>query len=145
MKQPDVESAAVALRDLTVRLVRVGPRAGLSRTAAGTLGRLADHGPSRITDLAVQESASQPAMTGLVQRLEQADLVVREPDPADGRASRIALTEAGRTALAERRAAIDTSLVALLQQLPPEQLSTLLDALPAIESLSRISEDHALA
>ncbi|MEH3034843.1 MAG: MarR family transcriptional regulator [Aeromicrobium erythreum] len=145
MEQPDRARGARALRDLTVLLTRVSPRAGLSRTAAGTLGRLAAQGPTRITDLAVQESASQPAMTGLVKRLEAAGHVVREADPDDGRATRIALTPSGRQALDERRAAVDAALRDLIDRLSPDHQSSLLAAVPAIEELVQITEDHAHA
>lgn len=40
------------------------------------------------------------AMTGLVDRMERAGLVERRPDPGDGRAQRVRLTDAGREARA---------------------------------------------
>ena len=39
---------------------------------------------------------SQPGFSRLVQRMERAGLVAREPDPADGRASTVVTTRAGR-------------------------------------------------
>ncbi|QAY60034.1 MarR family transcriptional regulator [Microbacterium protaetiae] len=41
---------------------------------------------------------SRPTMSKQLQRLENAGLVAREPDPADGRASIVALSADGRTA-----------------------------------------------
>lgn len=145
MKQPDTQRLARALRELAVSFVRVGAQGGLSRTAAATLGRLERAGDQRITDLAVEEGITQPAMTGLVQRLEQAGHVTRRADPADGRASLISLTDAGRAALVARRAEQDAIVAARLEQLSTEQRADLAVALDAIESLTHTTEDHALA
>lgn len=65
-------------------------------------------GPSRVSDLAHQQRVAQPTMTGLVQRLEGEGWVERGPDPHDGRATLVAVTEAGSAGLEEyRRAAAD--------------------------------------
>jgi len=52
----------------------------------------------RITDLGDDALLTQPGMSRLVARLETAGLVERVGDPADGRAYRIRLTEAGTRA-----------------------------------------------
>ena len=49
----------------------------------------------RMSELASRARLSKQAMTTLVRSVEQAGLVVREPDPADGRASRVRLTDRG--------------------------------------------------
>ena len=90
------------LREFALSLVRDAPQDSLSRTAAATLSVLERGGPQRVTALAAHESVSQPAMTGLVQRLEAAGLVSRESDPGDGRAALIAVTPAGSAALSSR-------------------------------------------
>jgi Transcriptional regulators len=72
-----------------IGLVRsLSPADGLSLTAAATLATLERSGPRRLTALAVQEGVTQPAMTQLIARLQDAGLVDREADPADGRVSR---------------------------------------------------------
>ncbi|KAA0092660.1 MarR family transcriptional regulator [Mycolicibacterium sp. P1-18] len=71
-------------------------RGELSASATLTLNRLNREGPMRLTALAEAEGASQSAMTQLVQRLERQGLVERRSDPEDGRASLVALGEAGR-------------------------------------------------
>jgi DNA-binding MarR family transcriptional regulator len=53
-------------------------------------------GPVRIGELNRHVLLSQPALSRLVDRLAERGLVEREPDPADGRAIRLALTNAGR-------------------------------------------------
>lgn len=104
----------------------------MSYTALRTLGRIDQEGPRRTTELAESERVSQPAMTTLLQRLEADGYVRRTPDPDDGRASRIDLTESGRAVLAERRADRARLISDLLQDLTPEQRDGLGDALAAL-------------
>jgi DNA-binding MarR family transcriptional regulator len=52
--------------------------------------------PLRIGDLHRHVLLSQPALSRLVDRLVERGLVRRSPDPADGRAVRLSLTDAGR-------------------------------------------------
>jgi DNA-binding MarR family transcriptional regulator len=53
-------------------------------------------GPVRLTDLHKRVLLSQPALSRMVDRLVERELVERCDDPGDGRAVRIALTDAGR-------------------------------------------------
>ena len=56
-----------------IGLVRsLSPADGLSLTAAATLATLERSGPRRLTALAVQEGVTQPAMTQLIARLQDA-------------------------------------------------------------------------
>ncbi|WP_255507052.1 MarR family winged helix-turn-helix transcriptional regulator [Mycolicibacterium sp. 018/SC-01/001] len=71
-------------------------RSDLSASAALVVNRLYREGPMRLTALAEAEGASQSAMTQLVQRLERQGLLEKRSDPDDGRASLVALGEAGR-------------------------------------------------
>jgi DNA-binding MarR family transcriptional regulator len=52
----------------------------------------------RITELRNDVLLTQPGLSRLIARLEEMGLVEREPDPADGRASRVRLTAAGKDA-----------------------------------------------
>ena len=52
--------------------------------------------PLRIGELRRHVLLSQPALSRMVDRLVERGLVARRPDPADGRAVRLALTDAGR-------------------------------------------------
>src|SRR5579863_4203656 len=78
----------------------LSPPDGLSLTAAATLSTLERSGPCRLTWLAAREGVSQPAMTQLIARLQDAGLVDRAADPADGRVAQIGLTDDGRATLA---------------------------------------------
>lgn len=140
MSQPDVPRLAQALRELVSVVSRETASHRLSRTAAGTLSALERRGPSRISDLTRLEAVGQPAMTGLVQRLEASGLVSRTSDPSDRRATLVAVTDAGRDALAERRRQQDAIVAARVARLPPDQLAALDAAVDAIVELTQ--EDH---
>src|SRR5271155_4832760 len=97
-------SAAVgsALYGLVTGAVRRIPRE-MSLTSASTLATLERTGPRRITDLAVIEGVTQPAMTVLVRVLEQSGLVERSGDPTDKRVALVAVTGARATSVPDRR------------------------------------------
>jgi DNA-binding MarR family transcriptional regulator len=72
----------------------------LDRAGAAALYKLHRHDDAiRITTLAEMLGVDAPTVTRKVQQLERDGLVVRHADPDDGRASRIALTPAGRRTL----------------------------------------------
>ncbi|WP_229073034.1 MarR family winged helix-turn-helix transcriptional regulator [Actinoplanes sp. DH11] len=109
------------LADEIVRFVRMSTRfRGMLRT--GDLGAessalmllppLVAHGPMRVTDLAEIKQADPSTISRQVAQLVKAGLARREADPADGRASRLAVTEAGEAACERLRQA----RVALLGQ-----------------------------
>lgn len=139
MTQRQTDKAAQVLREFVVEMIRMAPHSNLSRTGAGTLSVLHREGPQRITTLAEREAVSQPAMTGLIQRLEATGLVIRESDPLDGRATLIAITDAGRTTMQARRRAHDQVIAERVSTLDREHLTMLLAALPALTNLSENS------
>ena len=67
----------------------------LSWTDAWLLGRIADTGPVRLSELADWQEVDRSTMTTQVRRLERLALVEREPDPRDGRAVLVRATRAG--------------------------------------------------
>ena len=68
------------------------------RPAHGTIGQhIADQG-SRVTELAQLAQVSKPTVVYLVNDLERLGYVERVPDPADGRAKLVRLTERGARA-----------------------------------------------
>ena len=112
--------------DLTMR--SLSDRADLSTTAATTLNRLEREGPFRLTSLAATEGVSQPSMTQLIQRLERGGLVTRLPDPDDGRAALIGITDAGRALLDQRRGMRRERLAVLVAALTAEEQCALVNA-----------------
>jgi DNA-binding MarR family transcriptional regulator len=124
---------------------RLSPPSGLSLTAAATLATLDRAGPCRLTSLAAREAVTQPAMTQLVDRLQQAGFAARGPDPADGRVVQVRITDEGRAMLAHRRAIRTGRLAGMLAELSPAEQAVLAAALPAIEALTNAWRDDAEA
>jgi DNA-binding MarR family transcriptional regulator len=114
----------------------LSPASGLSLTAAATLATLERSGPSRLTRLAGREGVTQPAMTQLIARLEDAGLVDRAADPADGRVVQVRITADGRAMLAGRRAVRAERVAGLLDRLSPDERAALAAALPAMDALA---------
>ena len=142
--EPAAESAlagevAVALERLFGVFRSLSPADGLSLTAAATLATLERSGPSRLTWLAAREGVTQPAMTQLITRLQDAGLVDRAADPADGRVAQIRLTDDGRATLARRRAVRADRLAGLLAGLTAGEREALAAALPALDALANTS------
>ncbi|MEU2107830.1 MarR family transcriptional regulator [Streptomyces sp. NPDC019507] len=69
----------------------------LEPAAYGLLVRLEESGAQRATDLAGYFGVGKATMSRQLRALEELGLVVREPDPADGRASLVRLTDEGLT------------------------------------------------
>ncbi|MDI9888395.1 MarR family transcriptional regulator [Streptomyces sp. HNM0645] len=67
----------------------------LEPAAYGLLVRLEESGAQRATDLAGYFGVGKATMSRQLRALEELGLVTREPDPADGRASLVALTDEG--------------------------------------------------
>ena len=119
------------------RLLRsLTPPDGLSFTAAATLSTLERSGPCRLTLLAVQEGVTQPGMTQLVGRLQDAGLVARASDPSDRRVVEVRITAEGSALLARRRAARAERLAGMLARLSPGDQAALAAALPAMDALT---------
>jgi len=116
---------------------------GMSLTTAATLSTLEQSGPCRLTALAASEGVTQPAMTQLVGRLEEAGLAIRCADPDDGRVVNVQITDGGRELVAQRRAVRAERLSALLSRLSQADQDALAAALPAIEALTSLDRDPA--
>jgi len=122
---------------------RLIPSEGVSLTAGSTLGLLLRSGALRLTALAEREAVSQPAMTGLVSRLQGAGLVVRRADPTDGRAVRVELTAQGRALIEDRRARRAAAMEELLDLLDPGERASFDAAIPALRRLiDHAAHDH---
>lgn len=108
----------------------------LSRTEVGVLQALTV-GPIRITELAKREGVTQPAISLLVNRLENRGWVRREPDPADGRAVLVRVTDAGVETWNQLRAEYRALLHEEMASLPDADVQTLARA---VEILDRVIE-----
>ncbi|MFJ8073075.1 MarR family winged helix-turn-helix transcriptional regulator [Streptomyces sp. NPDC096176] len=91
-------------RELSVFLRRARASSGemarevhpeLEPAAYGLLVRLEEAGAQRATELAGYFGVGKATMSRQLRALEELGLVAREPDPADGRASLVQLTDEG--------------------------------------------------
>lgn len=126
-----------ALYGLATRAVRRLPR-DMSLTSAATLATLDRTGPRRITDLAVIEGVTQPAMTVLVRVMEESGLVERGGDPSDRRVTLVCLTEAGASYVRARRQAGVNAFERLIDRLTDDEVEALVAALPALRHLAEL-------
>ena len=137
MTAPDPDGLlAEQLLRLTRRVHRIQKhhleRRGLGVTPAQSrlLRTLAHYGsPPRMADLAERLEVVPRAVTTLVDGLEASGKVRRVPDPANRRVIRIELTEDGRAALRELRAARRAAAEEILAPLADEQRAVLGDLL----------------
>ena len=106
---------------------------GLSASTLSALIRLESGGPLRVTELSYREGLTQPGMTTLIHRLEDAGLAAREADPSDGRAVRVSITELGTQRVTEYRASRAALIRQRLGLLPAEDQAALIAALPALD------------
>lgn len=135
---PEAGRIALALEELAVLATRrLGAPREISLTAATTLSYLDRHGMTRLTVLAAEQGVSQPSMTQLVHRLERDGLVRRAADPQDGRVVAVAVTDAGRALLAERRRRRAGLLAEMIADLPPGDRRALAGAADTLLPLLR--------
>lgn len=78
-------------RTVGVRAQLVHPE--LPGVAYVMLGHVADHGPVRASSLVEAMSLDKGAVSRHLQHLEELGLITRTPDPADGRATLVAVTD----------------------------------------------------
>ncbi|OON81193.1 MarR family winged helix-turn-helix transcriptional regulator [Streptomyces tsukubensis] len=110
---PELEFLALE-RELTVFLRRARASSGemarevhpeLESAAYGLLVRLEEAGQQRATELAAYIGIGKATISRQLRALETLGLVAREPDPADGRAWLVHLTDEGRARYRSVRAA----------------------------------------
>ncbi|HET8598914.1 MAG TPA: MarR family transcriptional regulator [Segeticoccus sp.] len=110
---------------------------------ARLLAHVQQVGPARTGDLARADHCTQPTMTGQLHRLEQQGWVRRLSDPTDGRASLVEITDEGRRALGEVRAARERVIAPLLAQLSSEERQQLSQGLAVVQRLMTFEPDQA--
>jgi DNA-binding MarR family transcriptional regulator len=136
VERETVERLRVAL-GITARHLRATEAGeGLTPTELSILATISRGGSLRLTELAEIERVNPTMLSRIAGHLVEAGLISREADADDRRAARVQATAAG-TALHERiRAQRRASLAAHLDDLPEDDVRTLLAALPALEALA---------
>ncbi|MFJ9665740.1 MarR family winged helix-turn-helix transcriptional regulator [Streptomyces sp. NPDC101219] len=121
-------------RELTVLLRRARANQGemarevhpdLESSAYGLLVRLDECGKQRATELAAYIGVGKATMSRQLHALEDLGLVAREPDPADGRAWLVALTEEGRDRVGRVREARRARYAGRLAHWDPAEVTEL--------------------
>ncbi len=82
------------------RLQAIAERHALTFPQLIALFRLYRHGSMTMSDLTARLGVTRGALTGLVDRLEEAGLMARHPDAEDRRVIHLALTAHARTVMA---------------------------------------------
>jgi DNA-binding MarR family transcriptional regulator len=136
--QASTEQLAHELRETlgrVLRRLRAEPGPPMSQMAV--LSRLDREGPASISDLAAADRMRPQSMAQTVRELEERGLVVRRPDPDDGRRAFVELTAAGHAALEADRAHRDGWLAgALERELTPSERALLAAAAPLLRRLA---------
>jgi DNA-binding MarR family transcriptional regulator len=121
-----------------VRFARLGGRAksmlysgagdpGADASAQMLLFPLLHMGPLRVTDLAEVKQADPSTVSRQAAQLVKAGLARREADPADGRASRLAITPAGEAACHRLQAARHALISQALRDWPADRVAAFAD------------------
>lgn len=83
----------------------------------------------RMGELSKRMMVTGGNITGITDQLEQENLVVRVPDPKDGRAFSVKLTTAGRKAFAQMAEVHESWVAELLQEISQEDKGQLIELL----------------
>jgi DNA-binding MarR family transcriptional regulator len=139
---PDAHDVAAALRVSIglllrrMRQVRVAGELTVPETSA--LARLDRGGSATSSALARLEQISPQSMGATLSALEARGLVARGPDASDGRRVVLAVTEAGRQLLRDKRDARTEQLArALSAGFTSDELNQLMTAAPLLERLAQ--------
>lgn len=119
-----VDALAQAAFTVMAALTRIAADHDLSLTQLRVFGILRDHQP-RMAELADYLGLEKSTMSGLITRAEQRGLVERHKDPADARASVVAMTGTGLDLAARVLAEVRAALSPLTDHLPGADRDTL--------------------
>jgi DNA-binding MarR family transcriptional regulator len=134
----DLSGLAAQLRLVITRTARrlrqeAASDLGPSQTAA--LATIERHGPVTPSELARLERIQRPTATRIVARLEEAGLVARVEDPADGRSFTVSATADARALMNRLRTRKNAYLARRLRGLDEADLETLDRAAEILEDL----------
>jgi DNA-binding MarR family transcriptional regulator len=122
----------------TARRMRQEASTDLSPTLTAALATIERHGPLTPSELAEAERVQRPTATRIATGLEADGLIVRAPDPNDGRASLLSISPRGRDLLRRLRKRKNAYLSRRLRELDSDDVETLERA---AEVLERMLED----
>lgn len=126
----------LAIGRLNRALRRDARDAAIGHGGLSALATLIENGPQRAGALAETEGITAPAMTRIVNSLEDLGYVERTPDPADGRAQLVAATASGTELVLHKRAVRLRALQQRLDRLSPDEREAVTSAMAALENLT---------
>ncbi len=141
-----LNSVANRLHSVAIHVLRRSRTAdrskGLTPERLSLLSILAFAGPKSISELAAMEMVSLPAITRIVNYLEDLGLVDRGKRSDDGRVVRVSATAKGLALMEEGRRQRVQNVARELSGLPVAELRTLRDAMDILE---RIDQSNRVA
>jgi DNA-binding MarR family transcriptional regulator len=139
LSRSTVQRSASELRIVLGQLVRrLRSEHTLPLSHGIVLARLEREGPATASGLAAAERVRPQSMAQTIADLEADGFVSRTPDPADRRRVTIAVTDAGRAALAEDRARREGWLAqAIATELTPEEQDVVVRAVSLLRRLAQ--------
>lgn len=135
--EDDIERLRLALAQAARAMRLSAPDTGLTPTQTTVLFTVVRGGPIGVAELAATENLNPTMLSRVIGLLVDRGLVVRTPDPADGRSALVEPTDAGRELRETSRRARAATLRVHLEHLDAAQLSTLHGALPTLEALAK--------
>jgi DNA-binding MarR family transcriptional regulator len=115
-------------------------RRGVSMSNLHVMSMLERHGPMTMSGIADALDVSLSNATGLVDRMEERELVGRERDAEDRRVVHVALTDKGRSALSDIELYQGDVLARILDELDERQLNRLTRTLEDLrDAVARVS------
>ncbi len=118
------------------RRLRQEAQTGLSPSQLSALAMVERHGPLTLGELADHEQVSPPTISRVVVKLESDGLLTRQPDPDDGRVTRVLVTAKGKALLGTSRRRKTEWLTMRLEGLDANQRARLADALDTLDTLA---------
>lgn len=122
------------MRDMVLLLRRASSEQPVTAPQLSVLGSLIS-GSRRMSELSAEHGVRMPTMTAQVNRLERDGLAVRGRDATDARVVTVALTDAGREALAAGRTHRLDFVAERLAGLSPDDREAIAAAVPALSRM----------
>lgn len=138
---PPEGSPAASLRVAvarTYRALRLSAEKNVTPSQASALARIEQTEPVRLGVLAQMEGITAASMSKVVESLEAQELLVRVPDPLDGRVSKVAISPLGRKMMQEFRSASTRAIEDAMASLSVEEQHLIHESVPVLEKLSEI-------
>jgi DNA-binding MarR family transcriptional regulator len=128
-----------SLMDLSMhRMAAFARDRGLSMSQIGALFRLHHSGACAVTDIAENIGVSPAAASQLLDRLVQADLLIRTEDPEDRRVRRIELSDHGREIIREMVGTREGIATELAGRFPDDELDAASRVLTRLAAEARL-------